>query len=477
MANIFLVNPVSSSRPTFSLGLSNLDTAARAAGHFSQVVQPVFRVPDAVDPNYIAMEVAEALGPLLRERRVGETDILGISVLSDTFTAAREIARWAKQGMLGKFTGEDFSPHVVVGGHLPTLLPETVLGDISWFDVAVLGEAEECFLDIVKALEGRGRWEEIKGAAWRKGGEIVVNPPASPPDLDSVPLPDTAYLERCISLGEKGGYIPVPVEVQRGCPGFCVFCDIAAFYRAAGGGKRVRFKSVPRVLEAMKPWVERGYERFFLYSDSVLAEPSFLLELTQEIEREGFKAALSVSGRPTDVLKAREVLKRVGESGSVSLERIEIGFEADSEHALRLLGKGTTPRINREVIGFLRSLREASGDPVEIDFDFILLSHPDMTMEDLEANIRFAAAYIPDDQEFAPAVVPYPKTPLWELLRRRGFKPDPERGYVIPYEFRNMIIQTFLEKLSTMTRRELLERLRRLVLAGDMRTRIKRGDW
>jgi len=477
MANLFFINPISSSRPTFSLGLSNLDSAARAAGHFSRVVQPRFRVPDAVDPNYIAMEVAEALGPFLRERRPEETDILGISVLSDTFTAAREIARWAKEGMLGKFTGADFFPRVVVGGHLPTLLPETVLRDVPWFDAAVIGEAEECFLQVVEALEGKRDREDVRGTAWPRDGKVVINASAEPPDLDSVPLPDIEYLESCILRPESGEYVPVPVEVQRGCPGSCVFCDIAAFYRAAGGEKRVRFKSVSRVLEAMKPWVERGYERFFLYSDCVLAEPSFLAGLTRAVEEEGFRAGLSLSARPTDVLRSRAELERAADSRMVSLDRIEIGFEADSEHALRLLGKGTTPRINREVIGFLRGLQHRSGDPVEIDFDFILLSHPDMTMEDLEANIRFAAAYIPDDQEFAPAVVPYPKTPIWELLRRRGFKPDPERGYVIPYEFRNLIIQTFLEKLSTMTRRELLERLRRLVGAGDIRTRIKRGDW
>ncbi|MBN1420280.1 MAG: B12-binding domain-containing radical SAM protein [Planctomycetes bacterium] len=477
MANVFLVNPISSPRPTFSLGLATLDAIARGAGHWSAIIQPDFRVPGAIAANYITMEVAEALAPYLSVRRRGQADILGISVLSDTFAAAREIARWAKEGRLGRFAGESYQPIVVAGGHLPTLLTEDVLREVPWFDYAVLGEAEEAFPKLLRALDAGRDPRGVPGIVSRDGDTIRIEPPGPPPDLDALPLPRPEYLDG--SLGRRGDprTRSIPIEVQRGCPGSCVFCDIAAFYRASGAGRGARFKSVARVLEAMRPWVERGRERFFLYSDSVLSEPEFLDALATEIEREGFPARLSLSSRPDDVLRARDVLERVGRSPRVVLERIEIGFEADSANALRLLGKGTTPEMNREVLALLDDLRRRSGHPIEIDYDFILLSHPDIAADDLEANVRFAAAHIPDDQEFAPAPVPYPKTPLWELLRKRGLEPVADRGYVIPYDFTDAVVQAFLQRISRWSRQEMLGRLRDLVAAGDVARRLRAGDW
>jgi len=477
MANVFLVNPISSSRPTFSLGLAALDAIARGAGHWSAIIQPEFRVPDAIAANYITMEVAEALAPYLAVRRRGQADILGISVLSDTFAAGREIARWAKEGRLGRFAGESYEPIVVAGGHLPTLMPEEVLREVPWFDYAVLGEAEDTFPKLLRALDAGRDPRGVPGIARRDGDAIRIVPPGPPPDLDAIPLPRPEYIEA--GAGRRGDprARAIPIEVQRGCPGSCVFCDIVAFYRASGAGRGARFKSVARVLEAMRPWVERARERFFLYSDSVLSEPAFLDDLAGAIETEGFRARLSFSSRPDDVLRAREVLDRIGRSPKVILEGIEIGFEADSANALRLLGKGTTPETNREVLAFLDDLRRRSGHPIEVDYDFILLSHPDITIDDLEANVRFAAAHIPDDQVFAPAAVPYPKTPLWEMLRKRGLEPVAERGYVIPYDFTDAVVQGFLMELSQSSRREVLARLRNLVAGGDVGRRIRTGEW
>ncbi len=477
MANLFLVNPLPSSRPTFSLGLAVLKTAALKAGHKAEVIQPDWRVRDAVSPVYIAMEVAEALGPHLQERGEGQ-DVLGISVLSDTLPQARLIAQWAHQGKLGSFTGAHFKPVVVAGGHLPTLMAEELLRDIPEFDIALKGEAEESLPLLLEALDrAAGDFSHIPGAVWRKGSEILQGKAPCAVDLKRAPLPDESYLETCLKRYARPKPPAVPLDVQRGCPGACVFCSVAVFWHESGAPQQVRYRSPEVVIDHMAGWLRRGYEHFFLYSDCVLADPSFLEELVTGLEQQNLRVFLSLSARPQDVLKAEGALRRAASSNNVVLERIEIGFEADSEAALRLLRKGTTPEVNAKVLSLLRDLRRQSSDPIVVDYDFILLSHPDITVSDLEANIRFAAKYIPDDQEFAPVAVPYPKTPLWRRLKEQGLKPDPERGYVIPYRFSDPVVQRFFERMASLSRTELLARLRKLVSRSDLRKALIEGSW
>ncbi|MDN5326817.1 MAG: hypothetical protein PWP41_1513 [Moorella sp. (in: firmicutes)] len=62
----------------------------------------------------------------------------------------------------------------------------------------------------------------IPGLAWRRGGEVVVNPPAPPPrDLDAIPFP---YQEDLDAAGNDLSQRTVYYETSRGCPFACGFC-------------------------------------------------------------------------------------------------------------------------------------------------------------------------------------------------------------------------------------------------------------
>ncbi|KYH31412.1 B12-binding domain-containing radical SAM protein [Neomoorella mulderi] len=62
----------------------------------------------------------------------------------------------------------------------------------------------------------------IPGLAWRRGGEVVVNPPAPlPRNLDAIPFP---YQEDLEAAGNDLRQRTVYYETSRGCPFACGFC-------------------------------------------------------------------------------------------------------------------------------------------------------------------------------------------------------------------------------------------------------------
>ena len=65
---------------------------------------------------------------------------------------------------------------VVWGGWHPSLLAEQCLAS-GVVDACVTGQGERGFAEIVEALESGTSFEKIAGVVWRRGDEIVKNPP------------------------------------------------------------------------------------------------------------------------------------------------------------------------------------------------------------------------------------------------------------------------------------------------------------
>ncbi|NPV61796.1 MAG: TIGR04013 family B12-binding domain/radical SAM domain-containing protein [Methanotrichaceae archaeon] len=110
----------------------------------------------------------------------------------------------------------------VAGGPHPSARPEEVL---QYFDVVVLGEGEATLPHLIDALaEGRDL-ETVPGIAFKRGGEVVVTPHREPVDLDLYP---------------PFKNILAPIEISRGCPWGCSYCQTPRLF-----GCRMRHRSVP----------------------------------------------------------------------------------------------------------------------------------------------------------------------------------------------------------------------------------------
>src|SRR5690606_12636704 len=76
---------------------------------------------------------------------------------------------------------------IVLGG------PEVSYDTAYWMerlpevDFIVMGEGEETFRDLLREIAGAGKYHFVFGLAWRKNGEIILNPGRPKLDLNDIP--------------------------------------------------------------------------------------------------------------------------------------------------------------------------------------------------------------------------------------------------------------------------------------------------
>lgn len=124
---------------------------------------------------------------------------------------------------------------VIVGGPHASVMPKQLLQGNGSYDVVAVGEGEYTFLDLLRYFEGKKDIGEIDGIAYRRNGNIILNPKRNfIMNLDELPFP--AYhlvdMEKYLNLGKiwyrgsKAQRKELPMVTSRGCPFNCVFCAI-----------------------------------------------------------------------------------------------------------------------------------------------------------------------------------------------------------------------------------------------------------
>ena len=77
-----------------------------------------------------------------------------------------------------------FSGKIIIGGFYATIEAEKILLDLPMVDAVNLGEGEFSFPEILHSVIESGIIPDIPGVAFRKKGQIIVNPPVKLKDLD-----------------------------------------------------------------------------------------------------------------------------------------------------------------------------------------------------------------------------------------------------------------------------------------------------
>jgi B12-binding domain/radical SAM domain protein len=134
-------------------------------------------------------------------------------------------------------------PTVVAGGPHPSARPAEVLR--MGADAVVVGEGEAALPDLLERIAGGESPEGMAGVAVLAGdGRLVQGPRRRPVELDAYPP---------IGVGHRRFG---PIEITRGCPCACAFCQTSFLY-----GGRMRHRSV----ESVVSWVRRATEKGYSY--------------------------------------------------------------------------------------------------------------------------------------------------------------------------------------------------------------------
>lgn len=145
--------------------------------------------------------------------------VLGISFTTQAATGAYKLINEVKEKKSDIF--------IVVGGAHPTIVPEEIF-ERSKADVAVVGEGELTFFEILERIDSGGDLKSIAGTVV-KDGNIIRRNPLRPfiENLDDLPYParDLLEIEKYPGYMYKRFKYDTDIISARGCPFNCTYCS------------------------------------------------------------------------------------------------------------------------------------------------------------------------------------------------------------------------------------------------------------
>ena len=248
-------------------------------------------------------------------QRQRPADVVGLyGGLTSTIPRLYEIARFYKAKGV---------PTIAGGQHFVDENIDEALS--SGVDYVVIGEGEQTIIELLEALEGKGRLSEVEGIAYLKEGAVVCTAPRAPlTDFDKLPLPD-------FSLVRYAKIKLYPVERIRGCGMNCEFCTVKS---------RPRHASPERLLEHISFLVEtRNARSFFIVDDlfgqhreGTIAFCNMLRDYQRRIRK---RLSVTVQIR-LDKAGDAELLSAMRQA---NIGTVAIGFESPIEEELRAMNK------------------------------------------------------------------------------------------------------------------------------------------
>lgn len=264
---------------------------------------------------------------------------------------------------------------VVIGGFLPTMIPERCRG---LFDAVVVGEGDELWPQILADIEAGRLQPEYR--------------PSRPVDLANLPVPRYDLLDRWrVTLP--------PVQATRGCPFRCGYCSIAAFWE--GSYRKRPIEQVVRDIEAT------GRRNINFCDDNLCEDTRYAGKLFDALSgmglRWGTQTTINVAKHPWLLEKARRAgctLLSIGvETLNMSnLDAVDKHFNIVDQYAeafRRIMDHGITPLA------------------------LIIFGLPEDRPDVFDRTVRYLERLrVPVAQFFL--MTPYPKTPSGEQVWKAG---------------------------------------------------------
>jgi radical SAM superfamily enzyme YgiQ (UPF0313 family) len=264
----------------------------------------------------------------------------------------------------------------------------------------------------------------IKGIAWRKGDEIVLNfPRPFISDLDDLPIPmhELLPLQKYRMPLIKGPF--TFIVTSRGCPAGCTYCIKHVSYQYSA-----RVRSPELIMKEMWRLKELGIHNIHMYADLFTVNRDQVVELCERMIAEKINIHWTSNSRVDYV--DEEMLQLMGRAGC---RLISWGIESGNEQILKHARKGAYPDKAERALVWAK----LAGI---MNWGYFIIGLPGETETTIRETIDFAKK-LPLDIALFHVAAPYPGTPFFfEVVKNGWFRPgtrweqvDMDKGTVLDY--------------------------------------------
>ncbi len=322
-------------------------------------------------------------------------DLIGMSVTSLTFKEALKSAKKIKE-----FNKEI---KIVLGG--PHISIDSLNAmKYEEFDIGVIGEGEETFLELVQYFENGSNIDDINGIFYRKKGKIIPTKDRLPiKDLDSLPFPSRHLLpnpDKYKQTPFKNTRFPqTSMVTSRGCPFNCIFCSQYPFKHM------FRFHSAKYVIEEIEHLIkDYGIKEVAFQDDVFTLNKNRVIEICNEIINRKLDITWSCWARVTMV--DEELLNLMRKAGCIA---ISYGIEAADDETLKIIKKNIT-------IEQIKKAVEATNKTGIYCIGHFILGYPFDTRETMKKRLDFAKSLPLDGATFS-TLIPFPMSEVYETAK------------------------------------------------------------
>src|SRR6516164_7842344 len=220
---------------------------------------------------------------------------------------------------------------------------------------------------------------EIAGVSYRKGGQVVHNPPQPAlqmEDLDRLPFVTTVYKRDLLIENYNVPFLLHPYVAfytSRGCPALCTFC----LWPQTLSGHAWRVRSSENVAREVKQALQffPQAKEFFFDDDTFNIRKDRVLDVCSKLKPMGFRWSCTAR-----VNSDYETLKGMADAGA---RLFIVGFESGDPQILKNIKKGQTVEQART---FTKNCKKVG---IKVHGDFII-GLPGETKETIQRSLEFA---------------------------------------------------------------------------------------
>lgn len=304
---------------------------------------------------------------------------------------------------------------VIVGGRHATFVPDFFR--VPTVDIIVKYEAESIMTAIVASIHSADKLSKIPGILYRFNDKWSENPGWQTVEFNKL-APAHHLVNQFANGYQMLGVKTRMVQMSRGCPYSCSFCDARRFFHG-----RYQWRDVYTLIEEIA-----SLETRFIYTadENIGIRKDFLAAVAYSLIENKVDKKFWLTMSAKEVLVHRQLLDTWFEAG---LSVVFTGFERPEDKSILALGKSTTVSINDQVISYVHSRNGI------IVGSFLVLP------TDTEKDFRRLEEYIHSREVDVPLIfilTPYPGTDIWEASQETI-----NRDFT-KYDFMHSVLPTIL---------------------------------